>query len=158
MLGPDDCASTAASKEAISLSLLFRLLQRMPAVQRLQEERDGLRAERNSMQLKLRAASAEMGVLEEQCRVLQRERDRLTEEVTRRTTEHESQAARLKAALAAGEVLTKERDSLAEERRVLIARGDAASAERDRVAGALDKLRQEAGTRPQEAGPNPSAP
>lgn len=70
---------------------LFRLLQRIPAVRRLEDERDGLRAEQSSIQLKLRAASAEMGELEEQCRVLRRERDALIEE--RRTLTADKAAA-----------------------------------------------------------------
>lgn len=92
---------------------LFRLLQRLPAVRRLRDERDGLRADQNAMQLKLRAASAEMGVLEEQCRVLRRERDQLTETAARRAVEH---GAQIDAALLANAALLKERDALIDER------------------------------------------
>ncbi len=45
------------------------------------------------MQLKLRAAAAEMGVLEEQCRVLPAERDRLWKRATQ-TADYERLAAR----------------------------------------------------------------
>ena len=93
---------------------LFRLLQRIPAIRRLQDERDGLRGDQNSMQLKLRAASAEMDDLEEQCRVLRRERDQLAAA----TAEH---AAQMEAALLANAALVKERDNLLEERRALTA-------------------------------------
>ncbi len=78
------------------------ILGHYPPVRRLQRERDALRGEHNSMQLKLRAASAEMGVLEEQCRVLQAERDRLRIRATQ-TADYERQAARLRVALAAGQ-------------------------------------------------------
>ena len=124
------------------MSLLFRLLQMIPAVQLLQNERDTLRSEQNSMALKVRAASAEMGVLEEQCRVLQKERDRLTQDVARSKAEQESLAARLKAATVASEALTKERDGLVQERRALVAQNEAARAERDRVAKAPGNSRQ----------------
>ncbi len=93
---------------------LLRLLQRIPAIRRLQDERDGLRGNQNSMQLKLRAASAEMDDLEEQCRELRRERDQLTQAAA----EH---AAQIKAALLANATLVKERDALVEERRALMA-------------------------------------
>lgn len=93
---------------------LFRLLQRIPAIRRLQDERDGLRGDQNSMQLKLRAASAEMDDLEEQCRVLRRERDQLAAA----TAEH---VVQMEAALLANAALVKERDNLLEERRALTA-------------------------------------
>ena len=124
------------------MSLLFRLLQIIPAVQLLQNERDALRSEQNSMALKVRAASAEMGVLEEQCRVLQKERDLLTQDVARRKAEQESLEARLKAATVASEALTKERDGLVQERRALAAQNEMARAERDRVAKAPGNSRQ----------------
>ena len=89
---------------------LFRLLKRIPAVRRLQDERDSLHADQNSMQLKLRAASAEMGVLEEQCRVLRRERDQLAEATARQAGEHRAQ---IDAALLANAALLKERDQIA---------------------------------------------
>ena len=99
---------------------LFRLLQRIvPTVRRLQDERDGLRGDQNSMQLKLRAASAEMDDLEEQCRVLRRERDQLVEAAAQQATDH---AAQIESALLANAALAKERDELAEERRALMAR------------------------------------
>ncbi len=113
------------------MSLLFRLLQWVPDIQRLEAERDTLRSEQNSIKLKLRAASAEMGVLEEQLRVLQAERD--------------SQAARLKAANTASEALTKERDGLLQERRALIAQNEAARVERERTAALPEVRRQKAG-------------
>lgn len=93
---------------------LFRLLQRIPAIRRLQDERDGLRGNQNSMQLKLRAASAEMDDLEEQCRVLRRERDQLAAA----TAEH---VAQMEVALLANAALVNERDALLEERRALMA-------------------------------------
>ena len=102
---------------------LFRLLQRVPAVRRLQDERDDLRARQNSMQLKLRATSAEMDDLDEQCRVLRRERDQLAEDAARQAAEH---AARMEAALLANAALVKERDALLEERRTLMAHKEAA--------------------------------
>lgn len=94
------------------------------------------------MQLRLQAASAEIGVLEEQCRVLQGDRDRLAKEVARRTAEQEHQAAQLKVAVAASEAMTKERDTLIKERGTLIAQRDAAVAERDRIARVLDERRE----------------
>lgn len=97
---------------------LFRLLQRIPAIRRLQDERDGLRGNQNSMQLKLRAASAEMDDLEEQCRVLRQERDQLAQATARRAAEH---AAQIEVALLANAALVKERDALLEERRALMA-------------------------------------
>lgn len=102
---------------------LFRLLQRIPAIRRLQDERDGLRGDQNAMHLKLRAASAEMDDLEEQCRVLRRERDQLAEAAARQAAEH---AARIEAALLANAALVKERDALLEERRALTAHKAAA--------------------------------
>lgn len=100
------------------MNSLSRLLQRIPAVRRLRDERDGLRGDQNSMQLKLRAASAEMDDLEEQCRVLRRERDQLTAAAAQRTADH---AAQIEAALLANAALVKERDALLEERRALMA-------------------------------------
>lgn len=130
------------------MSLLFRLLQLMPAVRQLEEERDVLRSEQNSIKLKLRAASAEMGVLEEQCRVLQGERDRLVKEVAQQKTEHEEQAARLKAALAAREALTGERDTLLQEHRALLAQNEAGRTERQQTqqtANMLNNRRKKTG-------------
>lgn len=118
------------------MTLLFRLLQRIPSVRRLQDERDGLRADQGSMQLKLRAASAEMGVLEEQCRVLRRERDQLAESAVRHAAEH---GAQIEAALLANAALLKERDDLAEERRARTAREAAAQDGREGAARALDE-------------------
>ena len=94
---------------------LFRLLQRIPAVRRLQDERDDLRGGQNSMQLKLRAASAEMDDLEEHCRVRRRERDQLA----KAAADHASQ---IEAARLANAALLKERDALVEERRALMAK------------------------------------
>lgn len=124
------------------MTLLFRLLQRIPAVRRLQDERDELQAEHNSARLKLRAASAEMGVLEEQCRVLQRERDQLTEAAARQATEH---ASRIQAALAETAAVIHERDHLGEEHRALLAQKAAVEAERDQIARTLDDFRSTAG-------------
>lgn len=120
------------------MTLLFRLLQRIPAVRRLQDERDGLRADQNSMQLKLRASSAEMGVLEEQCRVLRRERDQLAEAAARQAAEHGSQ---IEAARLANATLLRERDALVEERRAQAA-DKAARPERDGVARDPDDTRR----------------
>ncbi len=93
---------------------LFRLLHRiLPAVRRLQDERDGLRGDQNSMRLKLRAASAEMDDLEEQCRMLRRERDQMA----KAAADHASQVEEARLANAA---LLKERDALIEERRALM--------------------------------------
>lgn len=117
---------------------LFRLLQRIPAVRRLQDERDGLRADQNSMQLKLRASSAEMGVLEEQCRVLRRERDQLAEAAARQVMEHGSQ---IEAAHLANAELLRERDALIEERRVLAA-DKAAWPDRDQAVRDPDDTRR----------------
>jgi hypothetical protein len=44
------------------VSQLSRLLYLIPEIRRLREERDELQSERGSMRLKVRAASAEMGV------------------------------------------------------------------------------------------------
>ncbi len=124
------------------MTLLFRLLQRIPAIRRLQDERDELYADQNSARLKLRAASAEMGVLEEQCRVLQRERDQLTEAAARQTTEY---ASRIQAALAETASAIRERDHLGEEHRALIAQKAAVEAERDQIARTLDDFRSTTG-------------
>ncbi len=97
---------------------LSRLLQRIPAVRRLRDERDGLRGDQNSMQLKLRAASAEMDDLEEQCRVLRQERNQLTAAAAQQAADH---AAQIEAALLANAALVRERDALLEERRTLMA-------------------------------------
>lgn len=121
---------------------LFRLLQHIPAVRALQDERDVLRGEQNSMRLKLRAASAEMDVIEEQCRVLRRERDGLAAAMARQAAEHASQ---LQASLAASAALTKERDDLGAECRALTAQKDAAEAERSQAARDLEELRGTAG-------------
>lgn len=118
------------------MTSLFRLLLRIPAVRRLQDERDGLRADQNSMQLKLRAASAEMGVLDEQCRVLRRERDQLAEAATRQAAEHGLQ---IEAAQRANAALLRERDALAADKA-------AAQAERDQMARDLDELRRAGST------------
>ncbi len=124
--------------EDISLSVLFHLLQWMPPVRSLQRERDTLRGEQNSMQLKLRAASAEMGVLEEQCRVLQAECDRLRKRATQ-TANYERQAARLRIAMDAGQDLARERDTLAAEHASLVEQRDAVVAERDRLARVIER-------------------
>ncbi len=121
------------------MSLLFRILRWMPEVQRLQVERDTLGSEQSSIKLKLRAASAEMGVLEEQLRVLQGERDRLAQEVARQKAERDSLKARLEAASVAGEAgeaLTGKPGSLAPD--------EAARSGRERAA-ALDSRRRRSG-------------
>jgi len=117
----------------------------MPEVRRLEEDRDALRSEQNSIKLKLRAASAEMGVLEEQCRVLQGERDRLAKDVAHQKAGNDEQAGRLKAALAAGEALTKERDSLLQERSALIAQHESTCAEGERSVNIANGRRQRTG-------------
>jgi len=111
----------------------------MPEVQRLQVERDTLRSEQNSTKLKLRADSAEMGVLEEQLRVLQGERDRLAQEVARLKAEHGSLKARLEASAAgkAGEASTGKPGSPAQD--------EAARSGRERTAEALDRRRRGSG-------------
>ncbi len=126
------------------MTLLFRLLQRVPSVQRLQKERDSLHGDLGSMRLKLRAASAEMDVLEDQCRVLRRERDQLAEAAVRQATDHASQ---IKAALLANAALLKERDLLAEENRALVAQ-EASPDGRGPDVRSLDGLRR---TGPMEA-------
>lgn len=100
------------------MSQLSRLLYLIPEIRRLREERDELQSERGSMRLKVRAASAEMGVLEDQSRALKSEGDRLVQDVARQTTELERQAAQLADALAASEAVAKERDALVLERDV----------------------------------------
>jgi hypothetical protein len=114
------------------LTLLFHILRLFPEVRVLEAERDQMRGERDSMTLKVRAASAKMGIFEEQARVSRGERDRLKQEAVRQAAECERLEARLKAALAAGGVVTKERNKLAEERASLIAQRDGALSSKDR--------------------------
>ena len=92
------------------MTLFHRFLHRLPVVQQLEAERNALRAEQSSMQLKVRAASAKMAVLEEQCRVAQSDRDRLVEQLARRTAEHRAEAARLEAALVEATALVTDRN------------------------------------------------
>ncbi len=133
------------------MSLLFRFLMRIPAIRRLEEERNTLRAERDSMRLKVRAASAEMGVLEEQGRVLVGERDHCAEQVKAQTTEHERLSEQLRAALEVCDAATAERDRLKADRDALIVQRENAISERDQFARDLDQLRQGAATGPSSA-------
>lgn len=133
------------------MSLLFRVLMRIPAIRRLEEERNTLRAERDSMRLKVRAASAEMGVLEEQGRVLVGERHRCAEQVEVQTAEHERLSEQLTAALEVCDAATAERDRLKADRDALIVQRENAISERDQFARNLDQLRQGAATGPSSA-------
>ncbi len=122
--------------------LLSRVLMRIPAVRRLEEERDALRGERDSMRLKVRAISAKMGVLEEQGRVLASERDRCAEQVKARTVDHERLSAELRAALEACDAVAAERDRLKADRDALVVQREVVAGERDQLARDLDRLRQ----------------
>ena len=128
------------------MSLLFRVLMRIPAVRCLEEERNALRAERDSMRLKVRAASAEMGVLEEQGRVLVGERDRCADQVKAQTAEHERLSEQLRAAQEVCDAATAERDRLKVDRDASIVQRKNAISERDQLARDLDRLRQGAAT------------
>ena len=137
------------------MSLLFRTLMRMPAVRRLGEERDALRAERDSMRLKVRAASAEMGMLEEQGRVLAGARDRCAEQVTALTAERERVSEQLRAAREVCDAAMAERDRLKADRDALVVQRDDAMRERDQLARDLDRLRRGAAA---SSMPAPSPP
>lgn len=95
------------------MSLLSRALMWIPRVRRLEEERDALRGERDSMRLRVRAISAKMGVLEEQGRVLAGERDRCAEQARTQAAEHGRLSAQLRAVLEARDAVAAERDQLA---------------------------------------------
>ena len=103
------------------LSLLSRVMKRMPPVRRLEAERDALRGERDSMRLKVRAISARMGILEEQGRVLASERDRCAEQLRVQAAEQGRLSAQLRAALEARDAVAAERDRLKADRDVLTA-------------------------------------
>jgi chromosome segregation ATPase len=95
------------------------------------------------MKLKLQAASAEMGDLEERCRTLKAERDRLDAQAAVGTTERNTLASLLEKTQAERDAATTARGDLAEEQRTLITQRDAATAERDRMADTLEGLRRE---------------
>ena len=80
------------------MTLLSRILRRLPAVQRLEKECDRLRAEQNSALLKARALSAKMGVLDAEVRTLRGERDNETEKVKSLTAEHHRTATQFRLA------------------------------------------------------------
>ncbi len=133
------------------MSLLSRVLKRMPPVRRLEAERDALRGERDSMQLKVRAISARMGILEEQGRVLAVERDRCAEQVKVQTAEQGRLSAQLRAALAACDAVAAERDTLKADRDALLAQQEDAGGERDQPTHDPDRLRQDAAAGPMPA-------
>ena len=135
------------------MSLLSRLLMRMPPVRRLEAERDALRGERDSMRLKVRAISARMGILEEQGRVLTGERDRLAEQARVHMVEQGRLSAQLKAAQEACDAVAAERDQLKADRDASIAQQEDAAGWRDQPACDPDRLRQDAAARPMRAVP-----
>ena len=110
------------------MTLQSRVLRLFPDARRLEAERNGLRGERDSMTLKVRATSAKMSIMEEEARVLRTERNRLKQELARQTGEAKRLGRELQAALVAAEKITRERDRLAEERAKLAAERDAALA------------------------------
>ncbi len=126
------------------LTLLFRILRRFPAVQRLEKECDRLRSEQNSALLKARAISAKMGVLDAQVRTMQGERVREAENVRNLTAEHQRIAAQFRLASEACGAMTQERDTLVADHDALTAQRDLAIHERDQLARELDRCCQEA--------------
>ena len=126
------------------MTLLFRILHRLPAVQRLEKECDRLRSEQNSALLKARAISAKMGVLEAQVRTMQDERVREAEKVRNLIAEHQRIAAQLRLASEACGAITQERDTLVADRGALTAQRDEAIHQRDQLARELDRYRQDA--------------
>jgi len=126
------------------LTLLSRVLRRLPAVRRLEKECDRLRSEQNSALLKARALSAKMGVLDAQVRMFRGERDSEAEKVKHLTTEHQRTATQFRLASEACDALTKERDALTADRGALTAQRDEAIHERDQLARELDRYRQDA--------------
>ena len=123
-----------AGRRIAALSLLFRALMRIPRVRRLEEERDALRGECDSMRLKVRAISAKMGVLEEQGRMLASERDSLADLAKAQVAEHGRLSAQLRAALEACDAVTAERDKLKASRDAPIAQSEDAVGERGQFA------------------------
>jgi len=115
---------------------------RIPRVRRLEEERDVLRAERDSMRLKVRATSAKMGVLEEQVRVLVGERDRYAEQVKAQVAEHGRLSEQLRAALAASGAAAAERDKLKADHDALIVQQEDAVSKRDQLVHEPGRARQ----------------
>ena len=126
------------------MTLLFRILRRLPAVQRLEKECDRLRSEQNSALLKARTISAKMGVLDAQVRTMQDERVREAEKVRNLTAENQRIAAQLQLASEACGAITQERDALVADRGALTAQCDEAIHERDQLARELDRCRQDA--------------
>ncbi len=126
------------------MTLLSRILHRLPAIQRLEKECGRLRAEQKSALLKARAVSTKMGVLDAQVRTMQDERDRAAEMVKNLTAEHQRTATQLRLASEACGAITQERDTLAADRGALTAQRDEAIHERDQLARELDRYRQDA--------------
>lgn len=125
------------------LTLLFRILRRLPAVQRLENECDRLRSEQNSALLRARVISAKMGVLDAQVRTMQDERVKETEAVRNLTAEHQRIVAQLRLASEACGAITQERDTLVADRGTLTAQRDEAIHERDQLARELDRYCQD---------------
>lgn len=140
------------------MSLLSRALMRIPRVRRLEEERDALRAERDSMRLKVRATSAKMGVLEEQVRVSAGERDRHAEQVKAQAAEHGRLSEQLRAALAACGEAMAERDKLKADHDALIVQREGTASERDQFVRGPGRVRQGAAASlsPAAASPGPA--
>ena len=126
------------------MTLLSRMLHRLPAVQRLEKACDRLRAEQNSALLKARAISAKMGVLDAQVRTLRGERDNEAEKARNLTADCQSTVTEFQLASEACDALTKERDALAADRGALTAQRDQAIHQRDQLARELDRYRQHA--------------
>ena len=126
------------------MTLLSRILRRLPAVQRLEKECNRLRSEQNSALLRARALSAKMGVLDAQVRTMQDERVRKAEKVRNLTAEHQRITAQLRLASEACGAMTQERDTLVADHDALTAQRDEAIHERDQLARELDRCRQEA--------------
>ena len=126
------------------MTLLSRVLHRLPLVQRLEKECDRLRSEQNSALLRARALSAKMGVLDAQVRTMQDERAREAENLKNLTVEHQRTATKFRLTSKACDALTKERDALVADRGAILAQRDEAIHERDQLARELDRCRQEA--------------
>lgn len=94
------------------MSLLSRAVMRIPAVRRLEQERDAFRGERDSMRLKVQAISAKMGILEEEGRVLVREVGRQAEQAKSQAAEHDRLSAKLAETLVAHDAVTAEHEKL----------------------------------------------
>ncbi len=78
------------------MTLLSRILRRLPAVRRLDKECDRLRSEQNWALLKAGALSAKMGVLDAQIRMFRGERDNEAEKVKHLTAEHQRTATQFR--------------------------------------------------------------